>query len=127
MSSQLTHSAHNNNNNNHSSNNNNNYENDKDYESRGKKRSNSINNSTANKNPNFGNTKQGQQTHGVSNSSSHQEGTYASVRTCSNNVLQLAIQSLPSGLPLLEVRYVAYGIESYCIALHCNVLYCKTY
>jgi hypothetical protein len=108
MSSQHTHSTHNNNNNNNdiNNNNNNNYENENDNDSRGKRRSNSFNNTTANKNSNFGNLKQGQKTYGLSNSTSHQEGTYAPVRTCSNNILQLAVQSLPSGLPLLEVRYV---------------------
>jgi hypothetical protein len=122
MSSQHTHNTHSTHNSN-NVNNNNNYENENDNESSGKRRSNSFNNLTANKNSNFENIKQGQKTYGLDNSTSPQEGTFAPVRTCSNNILQLAVKSLPSGLPLLEVRYVTPQTVQYsmCHALMLNI------
>lgn len=118
MSSQHTHTTHNNNN----------YESDKDNyntnESRGKKHVNNINKSTSNKSLNVGNAKQGMRTYGVDNSTSNLESTYATVRAYSNAILQLAGQSLPSGMPLLEVRYVTHRSSVMCLSvLYCTILY----
>ena len=121
MSSQHTHSTQNINYNNSNEDDNDNYN---VNESRGKKHSNSISKSVSNKNLNTGNTNGGLRTYAINNSTSHVQGTFASARAYSNNVLQLAAQSLPSGMPLLEVRYVTpctflYTALHY-IALHCT-------
>ena len=107
MSSQHTHTTHNNNN-----------ESDKDNyntnETRGKKHVNNINKSSSNRSLNVGNAKQGMRIYGVDNSTSNLESTYATVRAYSNAILQLAGQSLPSGMPLLEVRYVTHRTALLC-------------
>ena len=119
MSTQHTHTTHNNNNNNGNSN----YEdeNDRDNfnsnESRGKKHANNIKKSTSIKSLNLGTAKQGMKTYGVDNSTSNLESTYATVRAYSNAILQLAGQSLHSGMPLLEVRYVTHHTALLCHAL----------